>query len=357
MYLSSLHLEQFRNYHDRLFSFQEPTTLIVGDNASGKTNILEAVYLLATAKSFRAQRIEEMIFYDEPLARVKGSAVSVSEGEGAQQSELTLEILLTRGEIQGRRVAKRRYQVDGVAKRYADFAGTFSAVLFRPEDLDIILGTPHVRRRFLDDVLSQVDREYRRSLVSYEKALMRRNRILDAIREREVSRTQLTFWDQLLIRHGQLLTQKRTDFIEMINTSPTQLDSFTVKYDSSTISAARLGQYAEQEVVVGYTLVGPHKDDFGVEFEDGKALIQYGSRGEQRLAVLWLKLAELSFIAQKNGERPVLLLDDIFSELDQEHRALVMKVILDQQTLITTTDLQFIKVDLLRGYSLVSLSG
>ena len=158
MYLSSLHLEQFRNYHDRIFSFQEPTTLIVGDNASGKTNILEAAYLLATAKSFRAQRIEEMIFYDEPLARVTGSAASVSEGEGAQQSEQTLEILLTRGEIQGRRVAKRRYQIDGVAKRYTDFVGNFSAVLFRPEDLEIILGSPRIRRRFLDDVLSQVDR-------------------------------------------------------------------------------------------------------------------------------------------------------------------------------------------------------
>ena len=356
MYLSSLQIEQFRNYHDRIFSFQEPTTLIVGDNASGKTNILEAVYLLATAKSFRAQRIEEMIFYDQPLARVKGSVALTLAGEGAQQSERTLEILLTRGEIQGRRVAKRRYQVDGVAKRYADFAGTFSAVLFRPEDLDIILGTPHVRRRFLDDVISQVDRDYRRSLVSYEKALIRRNRILDAIREREVPRTQLTFWDQLLIKHGQLLTQKRTDFIEMINTSPTQLDSFRVKYDSSTISAERLGQYAEQEVAVGFTLVGPHKDDFSVEFEDGKALVQYGSRGEQRLAVLWLKLAELSFISNKKRERPVLLLDDIFSELDQGHRALVMKVILEQQTLITTTDLHFIEAGLRKDFPIIALS-
>lgn len=349
MYLSSLDLQNFRNYSKRTFHFIQGTTLIVGDNASGKTNILEAIHLLSTAKSFRAQRIEEMILYDAPLARVSGNVSSDLEGEGVERGEHLLEILLTRGEVQGRRVAKRRYSVDGAPKRYLDFVGRLAAVLFRPEDLQLILGSPQMRRAYLDDVLALVDREYRRSLVSYEKALARRNRLLDAIREIGVSRTQLAFWDQLLVKHGQMLTQKRRTFVDAINRFDLEIDSFQVIYDSSDISPARLEQYAQQEVAVGYTLVGPHKDDFQIVTSDtgqvtrtSRNLALYGSRGEQRLAVLWLKLAELSFVTGTIGERPLLLLDVILSELDHEHRRLVLKILPHQQTILTTTDFHLV---------------
>jgi DNA replication and repair protein RecF len=340
MYLSSLKLQDFRNYKKRVFRFDEGTTLIVGANASGKTNILEALHLLAMGESFRAQRIEEMILFGEELARVSGIVENHSSGDSGQATNL--EVLLTRGELNGKRVAKRRYSIDGVPKRLSDFVGRLVVVLFRPEDLQLILGSPVRRRDFLDEVLLQVDREYRRSLVSYERALVRRNKLLDAIRDEGASRTQLAFWDQLLIKHGQELTKQRAELLDFINSFEAEIDSFQVFYDNSTISELRLKKYMEQDIALGYTLVGPHKDDFVVQFKDEKELDLYGSRGEQRLAVLWLKLAELEFVAQKIGERPVLLLDDIFSELDQGHREMVLKVIPQQQTIITTTELRLV---------------
>jgi len=382
MYLSSLTLENFRSYSERIFTFSKNTTLLVGNNATGKTNIMEAIFLLATGGSFRAQKVEEMITYDKELARVFGRMSDWRIGNtemrnktddtensaprnlqelgvaGETFKDMTeLQVLLTRGEIQGKRVAKRRYSIDGVHKRFSDFVGSLVVVLFRPEDLELILGSPSVRRAFLNEVLSQIDREYRRSLASYEKALTRRNKLLDVIREKGISRTQLAFWDQLLIKHGQILTQKRRSFVEAINRFDAEIDSFQVMYDSSVISPARLEQYAQQEVAVGYTLVGPHKDDFiinsklpfdrahGEQIPNSKLernLALYGSRGEQRLAVLWLKLAELDFVTQTIGERPVLLLDDILSELDHEHRTLVLKILPHQQTILTTTDLHLV---------------
>ena len=380
MYFSSLTLQGFRNYKKRSFRFDQGTTLIVGGNGSGKTNILEAVYLLAAGRSFRARLIEEMILFDEELARISGVVIDQASGDSEQTT--SLEVLLTRGELQGKRVAKRRHNIDGAFKRLSDFVGKLIVVLFRPEDLQLILGTPHMRRAFLDDLLSQVDRDYRRSLVSYEKALTRRNRLLDAIRDEGASRTQLAFWDQVLIKNGQVLSKKRMELIEFINTFEAEIDSFHVLYESSSISESRLEQYAEQEVALGYTLVGPHKDDFVVlannkqqttDNKSGRDLALYGARGEQRLAVLWLKLAELSFVTEKIGESPVLLLDDIFSELDEDHRQMVLKVVGERsrapvdarrspaptgagQTIITTTDPHLIESKYRDMFVVISLS-
>lgn len=356
MYLASLGLTNFRNYRKKIFKFSENTTLFVGPNASGKTNILEAIFLLATGKSFRAQKIEEMIYFNEELSRVNCGVFrgDIAEGRG---EEVQLEILLTRGQLQGKRVAKRRYSVDGVNKRSVDFIGRLVVVVFRPEDLQLVLGSPQRRREFLDGLLSQVDREYRRSLVSYEKALARRNKLLDAIRDEGVPRTQLTFWNQLLIKHGRVLSEKRATFIDFVNTVETEVNSFKLKYDSSAISQLRLNKYSEQEIAAGFTLVGPHKDDFEVfsKNKEERNLVSYGSRGEQRLAVLWLKLAELAFVTLELGETPVLLLDDIFSELDQERREMVLKVLPHQQTIMTTTDIHLVEFKYRKDFKTISL--
>lgn len=353
MYLTSLQLRDFRNYAKRTLNFGRGTTLIVGRNGSGKTNILEALYLLASGRSFRAQLIDEMIHFDRELSHVVGTVVSQ---EQQPSSETELMITLTRGEIQGKRVAKRRYRVDGASKRLNGFVGKLVAVLFRPEDLQLILGSPGRRRAFLDDTLLQVDRNYRRSRISYERALVRRNRLLDAIRDGKAQRTQLTFWDQLLIKHGQELTNRRAAFLEYINGFQTSLNSFQVVYESSAISEGRLQTYAEQEIAAGFTFIGPHKDDFLVKFSDDRALVSYGSRGEQRLAVLWLKLTELAFVSQKLGERPLLLLDDILSELDQEHRERVFEILPRQQTIVTATDVGLIQSKYRKALDTIALS-
>jgi len=332
MYLKKLSLQNFRLFKRKAFEFSQNTTLIIGPNAIGKTNVLEAVYLLATGKSFRASKEIEMISYGKEVSNIK---CQLSEKQN-------LEITLTIGEVQGKKTRRKLYKVNQVGKRWQDFAGILKCVLFRPEDIDLILGPPSLRRNFLDSVLEQTDWRYRSSNLTYKKGLRQRNKVLDRIREGEGKRSQLTFWNQLLIKNGQLITQKREEMIEFFNQELKQVEIF---YDQSTISEKRLEKYSQAELALGNTLVGPHRDDIAFNVKDKlsvndnkRNLALYGSRGEQRMAVLRLKLAELKFITQKSEQKPILLLDDIFSELDKDNRKLVLKIINNCQTNITSTE-------------------
>ncbi|OGY13041.1 MAG: hypothetical protein A3A58_03295 [Candidatus Blackburnbacteria bacterium RIFCSPLOWO2_01_FULL_41_27] len=339
MNINRLVLQNFRSFGKKEFTFSEETTIVVGPNTAGKTNILEAISLISTGKSFRANVEAEMIRSNEDIARVKAKVESREEEE-------ELEIVVTRGELNGEKIPRKKLLINGTPKRFYDFVGSLKTVLFGPWDVDLVTGSPSARRRFLDSVCSQVDREYRRSLLSYEKGVRQRNRLLQRIREGEAKRSQLMFWDQLLIKNGEYLTLVRGEFIDFVNMTPA-LDSeeLSLEYDRSVISPARIKEYEIEEVAAGATLVGPHRDDFGFRAQSAEHRTQekrdlaiYGSRGEQRMIVLWLKLAELAFIDGKSGSRPVLLLDDVFSELDHKHREEIMKTIGRQQTIITTAD-------------------
>jgi DNA replication and repair protein RecF len=251
------------------------------------------------------------------------------------------------GEAKIEKVSRKKLILNGVPKRLIDYGEKTKVVLFGPWDLDLVTESPSVRRKFLDTVLSQADREYKRALISYEKGLRQRNKLLFRIREEGLSRSQLLFWDQLLIKNGDYLSQKRAKFLEFINSSPEiNGQKFRLEYDKSAISDGRLEQYKEEEVAAATTLVGPHRDDF-VFWTNGNGsernLATYGSRGEQRMSVLWLKLAELAYIEKLVGEKPTLLLDDIFSELDHKHREIVIAVCQNQQTVITTADPHFVE--------------
>lgn len=331
--IKSVRLENFRNFRLKKISFSEKTTIIVGPNASGKTNILESLFLLSTGKSFHARIEEEMISYNAEVARVSG---------------LSLEVVLTRGLIdvgnsQPERVPRKKLFVNGISRRLIDFAGNFKVVLFGPWDLDLVTASPSLRRNFLDTVLSQTDREYRRSILSYERGLRQRNKLLLRIRDEFLPRSQLLFWNQLLIKNGDYISTKREELINFINSCHFSSVTFNLEYDKSAISEARLEQYAEEEVAASTTLVGPHRDDFIFKTEK-RDLAHFGSRGEQRMAILWLKLAELAFVEIKSGEKPTLLLDDILSELDHEHRKIVNDIIKNAgQVIITTADGHFLK--------------
>lgn len=334
MRLSSVWLQHFRSYSNKAFHVPKGITVIVGDNARGKTNILEAIALLSTGTSFRAQKTEEMVQWGREVGHIKGLVVD------EEQHETTLEVVITIGSVHGEKTQKRKYLIDGASRRRKDFVGQLPIVLFRPEDLDLMTDGPSLRRSFLNEVLSQSFPEYRSSLESYEKALKRRNRLLDTLREGGVTRTSFAFWDQLLIKHGNIVTQHRRDFIDFLSRVPDFPMKFRVEYDASTISEKRLHQYAVEEVGAGHTLVGPHKDDFFV-FLDGtkeKDLMIYGSRGEQRMGVLWLKVQEMAYIESIRKERPTLLLDDILSELDEKHQKMVITLAKYQQTIFTTTE-------------------
>lgn len=348
--IKGLWLKGFRNFSEKKIKFSAGTTIIVDPNATGKTNILEAISLLATGKSFRAKIEEEMVNYNTDIARVNGFFGDGGDKNNKDSFAEKLEVVLTRGEIE---VGENRYEkaprkkllVNGIARRLIDFAGNFRVVVFGPWDLELVTESPSVRRNFLDTVLIQVDREYRRAILSYEKGLRQRNRLLLRIREEGLSRSQLLFWDKLLVKNGNFVTEKRGDFINYLNSRKSiNKQEFKLLYDKSVISPGRLNEYAAEEVAAATTLVGPHRDDFvfqekgaGDNFRD---LSSFGSRGEQRMGVLWLKMGELSFVGEKIEGKPTLLLDDIFSELDREHRKVVMQLTKTQQTIITTTDLR-----------------
>ena len=188
---------------------------------------------------------------------------------------------------------------------------------------------------------------------------LQRNKLLFRIREEGLSRSQLLFWNKLLIKNGDYVTNARADFINYVNETPDfNGQDFSLEYDKSAISEARLEQYKEEEIAAATTLVGPHRDDFCIKLKKNKnarELARFGSRGEQRMGTLWLKLAELSFIEESSGEKPTFLLDDIFSELDHEHRDIVMEVIKGQQTIITTADPHFIEE--FKGVEKIELRG
>lgn len=339
MILTSLTLQNFRNYTKKTITFSSAVTLITGANAAGKTNILEAIMMLVTGKSFRAGVDREAIRWQ---SQVSVLSCEVLDGE----EKIKLELYITQGDVGGKKAPLKKYLVNGVPRRMVDFIGVLRAVLFWPEDLEIVTDSPSVRRRYLDTVLVQVDREYRRNLLSYERGLRQRNKLLDVINEGKATRSQLLFWDQLLIRAGGYLTDTRTAYIDFVNKTKLTRHNFRLVYDKSVISELRLEQYKEEEIAAKATLVGPHRDDFMIQsVEHGHAnnftsrdLGTYGSRGEQRLAVLWLKLAQLEYIEHVVGNSPLLLLDDIFSELDEEHRELVGELTKRQQTVITSAE-------------------
>lgn len=361
--IKNVALSNFRNFGKKELEFGKGITLIIGPNATGKTNILESLYLLSTGKSFKARIEEEVVKYDKDIARIRGVArdgepqgrgpelVSRRKGPGAderQDPDILLEVIITRGQIdiggdRPEKAPRKKLLVNGIPRRMVNFAGNFKVVLFGPQDLDLVTESPAIRRRFLDMVLSQVNREYRRSILSYEKGLRQRNRVLWDIREGNTGRDRLLFWDQLLIKNGDYISAKRNEFIEFVNSHhPLSINNYSLSYDRSTISEGRLEQYKDEEVAAATTLVGPHRDDF-IFYKEDRNLASFGSRGEQRMGVLWLKIAELSFIEEESGERPTLLLDDIFSELDEEHKKIVMDISERQQTIITSVDDNFTK--------------
>lgn len=373
MFLQKVQLTNFRNYRDNTFIFSPDVTIVIGPNTSGKTNLLEAVFYLSCGKSFKAEQEKEVIRESEELARIKAILKEDSKPQ-------TLEVVVTDGMVMGKKAPRKKLLVNGVSKRMMDFADNFTCVLFWPEDLELITDSPSLRRNYLDNVLSSVSRQYRRAIFNYDKALRIRNKILKDKREilsdpaRSLSRIsnldeQLAYWGERLIESGNIVTKGREEYVNFINKFKIQPAcrqgrnsnfkkdkklqiTYFAFYDKSEISEKRLAQYKQEEVWAGSTLVGPHRDDLVVSKNSplplpmagfaghsrNKELSKFGSRGEQRLGVLWLKLAEIDFVEKKTGVRPILLLDDIFSEFDQEHRELVFSVVDSQQTIVTTAD-------------------
>jgi DNA replication and repair protein RecF len=319
--------QDFRIFNQQEISLSE-TTLLSGKNGVGKTSVMEGIYLLSHGDSFRASLIDDMIAFEKELSRVGGKI----NGD-------VLEITLTRGKIQGKRTLKRHFSLNGAKKRKKDFIGQFFAVSFRPEDMRLIEGSPGRRRTFLDSILSTTDRNYAHSLHTYEQALKRINKLFELVREGVQPRSVLQYWEMMLAKHGVYLQEKRHDFFNFLRTVSFPFD-FNIKYLISEINEEEIESHRDRAIAAGFLLKGPHKDDFQVLFAGKKLkdrdVSAFGSRGQQRLGVLWLKLGELQFVEDVQKQKPIFLLDDIFSELDEEAQNMVLELVNKYQTVITT---------------------
>lgn len=328
MFLKSLQLTNFRNYSNLELKFDNRHTIFVGNNAAGKSNILESIYLLSTSKSQRVENEDELIKESEEFAKVEGF---LDQGE----TEL-LVILNRKGEDMNFR---KKTLVNGISRRTVDFIGNLPAVIFYPSDINMVTGSPSLRRWHLDLGLAQIDREYKKSLTTYEQFLTARNRVLKRIREGQGRIDELNYWTDELVKQGKVVSSKRIAFFDFINSLSTPLGEFKFIYQPSIISQEKLLETNGREVAAATTLIGPHRDDYSVLLE-GRNMAHFGSRGEQRTATLAFKLAQLEYMAKILNQRPILLLDDVFSELDANHRAHVVEIVSKQQTIIATVELE-----------------
>jgi len=348
MHVEHLELKQFRNIEQLRLNSPGELHLFVGRNAQGKTNILESLYVLAVGKSHRTHGHREMIRWDQPAAFLKARVVKES-------STRRLEVRLT---SQGKKVIKNGVE----QRRLSEYIGSLTAALFAPEDLSLVKGSPRVRRRFLDMEMGQVSPSYIHDLTRYNQIINQRNSLL-----KELGRSQTENWmmldvlDEQLIECSAKLWTKRFSFVQIlsrwaqeIHASITQgHENLSIQYRPSIPVTADMGpdelrdamqqeltRIREQELYRGNTRVGPHRDDLRL-FADGTDLHTYGSQGQQRTAALSLKLAEIELIHQETGTYPILLLDDVLSELDDSRKTHLLEAIRGKvQTFVTTTGLE-----------------
>jgi DNA replication and repair protein RecF len=328
--------------------------LVWGPNAAGKTSLLEAIVLLAWGRSHRTSAEGELVRWGEELARIEAR---VGRGDAPPEGRDTVEVALVRTSSGG---ARKRIRVNGVARRAAGLGGVLRTVLFAPEEMLLVAGSPSLRREALDRLAGQRSPAYARDLAAYGRALQQRNGLLRAIREEQATRDELRFWDQTLLESGAAVREERQLLLvalaaplaeahREIAPAEAAADRLELAYATNapqqpgeSVREAlerRLAETAEKEVWNGTTLIGPHRDDLVFEMA-GRPLASFASRGQQRTAILAFKLAELDLLTALDGRPPLLLLDDVFSELDPERRShLVRRIAALPQAFVTTTTL------------------
>ena len=375
MQLTRLALSNFRIYTRFELEFPLGVTLIQGNNAYGKTSLLEAIFYLATAHSPHAGAVRELVRWgasEEPIpfARLEADVAK------ANDTRTQIEIVLVQAEEKNQKINGRvtkRIKVNGIAKRAIDLLGELNVVLFLPDDLNLVFGSPSDRRRYLNITLAQIDSRYGRALSKYHNVLEQRNSLLRSFQERAFKPNELAVWDSQLIEQGAYLIARRAETITRYNqlvadihprltdnreslrlvyqpsvTTPTLPSPVTNRggEDIATQFARQLETMRPREIGSGTTLVGPHRDDVRFfidrlpDSDNSMDAITYASRGQGRTIALSLKLAEVALMRAETGQDPVLLLDDVMSELDAARRtALAQTVLNTSQAIITATDL------------------
>jgi len=365
----------FRNYEHLELDLKPGMVLFQGDNGQGKSNLLEAIYMLAVAKSARASTDRELVrrqpVDEETYSRISAIVDRVAEPkEDRDDSSLRLQIDFSStpipledgsenlGSIGG--ISVQKYiRVNGVPRRASYLVGQLNAVMFTADDLELVYGSPAIRRRYMDILISQLDQQYLRTLQRYQRVLTQRNSLLKAIREGRSHEGELAFWDEQLVSEGEYIIGQRRLCIQELSemAAPIQQglsgngDPFQIIYqpnvslndcaDQRSIGEsiqASLLERRRRELAQGVTVTGPHRDDL-VMLLGGMDVEAYASRGQSRTVVLAMKLAEAGYLKARRGQEPILLLDDVLSELDTQRREHVLDQASQyQQSFLTTAD-------------------
>ncbi len=337
MYISTLKLDHFRNYDSLDLNFSQGTNLFYGDNAQGKTNILEAVYFCGTTRSHRTSRDRELIKFDSEESHLRMEMTKKSV-------DYRIDMHLKAGKAKG-------IAINGAPIRKAqDLIGLGNFIFFSPEDLGIIKNGPSERRRFLDMELCQLEKLYVSSLASYNKVLQQRNRLLKDLSYRPQDMGTLDVWDDQLVSYGSDLIRYRDRFVEKLREVIRPIhqklsggrEEMEVGYEKNTDAdtfAERVKKSRDRDLYLKSTECGPHRDDLSF-LVNGIDIRKYGSQGQQRSAALSLKLAEIELVKESTGHIPILLLDDVLSELDTGRQHYLLDSIGSIQTFITCTGLE-----------------
>ncbi len=403
MRVERLRLTDFRSYRELDLTLPAGLTVFYGRNAQGKSNLLEAISLIATTRSFRTSSEREAIRWGAPgrFARIVADIarshdrleIEVILAEGVDDATSPQPASQTAPAAPTGATFRKRVRVNGAPRRAIDLVGQAPVVVFAPTDLDLVIGGPAQRRHFLDLTLCQTNHTYCRTLSQYQKVIAQRSALLRRIREGLDSPQSLTYWDEQLVRLALPIMRERSVFLERASIAATRVYAALASDDDASAAlddpaggagaALRLdyrpsyqppaeamaeAEQAQQmraaleavrrrEIAQGANVLGPHRDDLGF-LAGGVDLAIYGSRGQQRTVALALKLAELEYIEAETGEQPVLLLDDVLSELDPQRREDLLAAVrgLDQ-TLVTTTDLAIAPSSALRQATIFEVHG
>lgn len=336
MILKSVALSHFRNYDDLYMEFDKGTNILYGDNAQGKTNVLESIYVSGTTKSHKGSKDRELIQFGQEESHIQ---TVVEKGGLDYQIDMHLKKNKSKG------IAINRIPI----KKASELFGILNIVFFSPEDLNIIKNGPSERRRFLDVELCQLDKIYLYNLTKYNKILNQRNRLLKDINFKPELLDTLAVWDMQLVEYGKKIIQTRKEFVEELNAIVYEIhkkisgnkEELVLKYEPDVIAEnmeAQLEKCKEKDLRFGQTSVGPHRDDlcFMIKEIDVR---KYGSQGQQRSCALSLKLSEIELVKKSIKETPILILDDVLSELDSNRQNFLLNSIHDIQTIITCTGL------------------
>ncbi len=335
MLLKQISFSHFRNFEKESFIVNPFLTIIIGENARGKTNLLEGIHVILQGEGFRESKEEELIGIDKNNAYVEGVF-------GEENEKFTYRISIDKKEG----FVEKHFFLNKTKKRQSQYLQEqIKAVLFSPEQIEIIIGSPGIRREYFDKLISFYDYEYKKKLDNYENALKRRNKILEKHHDENQLKEELSFWDTYLIDQAEHITKKREEYTDYLNKNQ-RLDTkeFTVEYVKNKFTQSRLYEVFEEEKRWRRTLIGPQKDDFQIYLNGHKQknIHHYGSRSEQRMALFWLKMNEIRYYEETREKKPILLLDDVFSELDIHNKKIILDLIKKYQTVVTTTEREVI---------------